>query len=50
MSKVYRAAFDDYSIKEIHFDDVFTLSKKYDYFILKSQNKLAPTNFKNYYE
>ena len=31
MSKVYRAAFDDYSIKEIHFDDVFTLSKKYDY-------------------
>jgi len=31
MSKVYRAAFDDFSLKEIHFDDVFTLSKKYDF-------------------
>ena len=31
MSKIYRAAFDDLSIKEIHFDDVFTLSKKYDF-------------------
>ena len=31
MSKVYRAAFEDNSIKEIHFDDAFTLSKKYDF-------------------
>lgn len=31
MSKIYRAAFDDNSIKEIHYDDAFTLSKKYDY-------------------
>ena len=27
MSKIYRAAFEDNSIKEIHFDDAFTLSK-----------------------
>ena len=31
MSKIYRAAFEDNSIKEIHFDDAFTLSKKYDF-------------------
>ncbi|MDC0386516.1 glycosyl hydrolase family 18 protein, partial [Flavobacteriaceae bacterium] len=31
MSKIYRAAFEDNSIKEIHYDDAFTLSKKYDY-------------------
>ena len=31
MSKVYRAAFEDNSIKEIHYDDAFTLSKKYDF-------------------
>lgn len=31
MSKVYRVAFDDNSMKEIHFDDAFTLSKKYDF-------------------
>ena len=31
MSKIYRVAFEDNSIKEIHFDDAFTLSKKYDF-------------------
>ena len=31
MSKIYRVAFEDNSIKEIHYDDAFTLSKKYDY-------------------
>ncbi|MDA9365942.1 glycosyl hydrolase family 18 protein [Flavobacteriaceae bacterium] len=31
MSKIYRAVFEDNSIKEIHYDDAFTLSKKYDY-------------------
>ena len=31
MSKIYRIAFEDNSMKEIHFDDAFTLSKKYDF-------------------
>jgi spore germination protein YaaH len=31
MSKVYRVAFEDNTMKEIHFDDAFTLSKKYDF-------------------
>ena len=35
MSKIYRAAFEDNSIKEIHFDDAFTLSKKYDFAMSK---------------
>lgn len=30
MSQIYRIAFEDNSLKEIHFDDKFTLSKKYD--------------------
>lgn len=31
MSKIYRVAFEDNSLKEIYYDDAFTLSKKYDF-------------------